>query len=744
MKSLRRHLSCITAVIWTLAVASTGFAQKKFTVETIYGTRDLSGKSISGVQWMADGSGFTYFQRDSASALNVWKYEFKTKKRSLLIDSNKVSALSEQKQEKRFSLGNYFWSPDGNSILLPSNNDLFLFDAASGQTRQLTSDSLEERDPQFSPDGKKIAFLKNHNLQVLDLATGQTRQLTTQGEEHILIGRFDWVYEEEFSIRTAFFWSPDSRHIAYFELDERQVPEFPLTDFIPVHNLYQPMRYPKAGDKNSLVKIGVVQVDAANGAGTRWMDLGSETDIYIPRIKWTHDPQTLAIIRLNRDQNHLELLLADIASGTTKKIFEEKDANGWIDINDDWRFLNDGKHFLWLSISDGSASLLNKKDAERGKQGWPHLYLYDMTGRRIRQVTNGNRQVDNLVGVDEKAGIVYYTGTDAGPLERHLYKIKLDGTDMARLSLEPGAHAINMSPDARHYLDTFSNIATPTRYSLYAANGALVEVVEPNEIPALKEYTVVPPVFDALRTPRGDVLHYWMIKPADFDPARKYPVLMYVYGGPGSQTVRNAWGGSSYYWYQLLADKGYIIFSVDNRGTGGRGKAFMMSTYKNLGTLEVEDQIAAAQWLGALPYVDDSRIGIWGWSYGGYMAAFCILKGAEVFKTAVSVAPVTDWRNYDTIYTERYMLTPEKNPEGYKNTAPVNFAKELKGNLLLIHGLNDDNVHAANAMQLALALQDARKPFSLMMYPQKDHGIGGRDTRVHLFNLITYYILKNL
>ena len=726
-KNLRRRLLAVISLLSVLIVSSVSFAQKKFTVEAIYGSRELFGKSVSGVQWMPDGSGFTYFQRDSAGTLNICKYDFKTKRRPVLIDSKKVEALSEQKQEKRFSLGNYFWSPDGKSILLPSNNDLYLYDVISGQTRKLTSDSLEERDPQFSPDSKKIAFLKNHNLHVLDMASGQTRQLTTPGEEHLLVGKFDWVYEEEFGIRTGFFWSPDSRNLAYFELDERAVTVFPLTDFIPVHNEYQPMRYPKAGDKNSVVKIGVVSAEAVNGAGTRWMDIGSENDIYIPRIKWTTDPRILSIMRLNRDQNHLELLLADVNTGATKKIFEEKEANGWIDINDDWKFLKDGEHFLWLSMADG----------------FPHLYLYDMNGKLVRQITKGNWHVDNVAGVDEKTGTVYLTGTDRGPLERHLYKIKMDGSGMMRLSAEQGTHGINMSPDAKYYLDSFSNLTTPVRYSLYSASGARVDVVEPNDIPALKEYTMVPPTFGVFKTPDGAELNYWMMKPANFDPAKKYPVLMYVYGGPGSQTVTNGWSGGRL-WYQLLADKGYIICSVDNRGTGRRGKSFMMCTYKNLGTLEVNDQISAAKWLGTLPYVDASRIGIWGWSYGGYMAAFCILKGAEVFKTAVSVAPVTDWRNYDTIYTERYMLTPEKNPDGYKNTAPVNFAKELKGNLLLVHGLNDDNVHAANAMQLAKALQDAGKPFGLMIYPQKDHGIGGRDTQVHLFNMITDYILKNL
>ncbi len=722
-----KSVRSVFALCWMLAFVNHGLAQKKFTVEDIFAGQELAGKTVSGLQWMADGSGFSYFQREADGTLSIRKHDFKTKRRSVLIDSKQVKVLADEKKEKRFTLGNYFWSPDGKSILLPSQNDLHLYDLASGQTRQLTSDNLEERDPQFSPDSKKIAFVKNDNLHVLDIATMQAKQLTTQGKEHIQVGKFDWVYEEEFGIRTGFFWSPDSRRLAYFQLDENNVTVFPLTDFIPVHNNYEPMRYPKAGDKNSIVKIGVVDVDAANGSDTRWMDIGSETDIYIPRIKWTTDPSKLAILRLNRDQNHIELLLANIATGATQKVFAEKETSGWIDINDDWQFLKDGK-FLWLSMADG----------------FPHLYLHDMNGKLVRQITKGEWHVQEVSGVDEKSGTIYFISSATSPLERQLYKIKIDGSGMVRLSKENGTHRINLSPDSKYYIDTFSNTTTPTRYSLHTNSGSLVEVLEPNVIPSLNDYSISPQVFGSLTTPRGDALNYWMIKPANFNPLKKYPVLMFVYGGPGSQTVLNAWGGNNFYWYQILADKGYIIFSVDNRGTGSRGKAFMMSTYKNLGTQEVEDQISAAQWLGNQAYVDASRIGIWGWSYGGYMAAFCILKGAEVFKTAISVAPVADWRNYDSIYTERYMLTPEKNPEGYKNGAPLNFAKELKGNLLLVHGLNDDNVHASNAMQLAMALQDARKPFSLMIYPRKDHGIAGHDTRAHLYNMMTDFLLRNL
>ncbi|MDZ7268756.1 MAG: DPP IV N-terminal domain-containing protein [candidate division KSB1 bacterium] len=721
------------SVVWPVIILAVGLlpavspAQKQLTVETIFGSRELAGTLPSAVQWTPDGRAFTHLRRGEDGTLNLWRYSAASKQKSLLLDSKKVSVLAEERHEKRFVLGNYFWSPDGKSLLLPSNNDLYLYDLASGSTRRLTTDEAEERDPQFSPDSRQIAYLKNHNLMVQDLASGSVRQLTTAGEEHILVGRFDWVYEEEFSIRTGFFWSPDSRHLAYYQLDEREVNVFPLVDFIPVHNVDEPMRYPKAGDRNSLVKIGVVAADGSNG-GTRWIDLGAETDIYIPRIKWLPGGRELAVLRLNRRQNHLEFLIADIATGNTRLLFEEKEDNGWIDIHDDWQFLAGGRQLLWLSWRDG----------------WPHFYLYDMNGRVVRQLTRGAWGVTKLEGVDEKNKMVYFSATEKSHLESHLYRIKWDGTGLQRLTTREGWHVINLSPTAGYYLDHFSNVNTPTQVLLHKSDGSLVEVIEANEIPARRDYRFSPVEFGTLTTASNVTLHYWMIKPPDFDPSRKYPVLMYVYGGPGAQTVVNRWGGSRGYWHQMMAQLGYLVVSVDNRGTGGRGKHFMMQTYKNLGELETTDQIEAARYLAQQPYVDASRIGIWGWSYGGYMSAFCLLKGNEVFKAAVSVAPVTDWRNYDTIYTERYMLTPAQNPEGYERSAPLKYAGNLTGKLLLVHGANDDNVHLANTLQLAMALQDARKPFELMIYPRKDHGISGRDTQVHLYNLMTEFLRRNL
>ncbi|MDZ7261940.1 MAG: prolyl oligopeptidase family serine peptidase, partial [candidate division KSB1 bacterium] len=457
-----------------------------------------------------------------------------------------------------------------------------------------------------------------------------------------------------------------------------------------------------------------------------WMDLGQETDIYIPRIKWLPNSQTLAIYRLNRDQNQLELLFGDITTGQTRTILVEHEKQGWLDITDDLTFLKDGKGFIWSSDQDG----------------FRHLYLYDLSGHLIRQLTRGHWEVENIVRVDEENSVVYFTATEKSPLERHLYRVNLDGQGFKRLSTREGTHHINMAPNCKYYLDSFSNVTTPTQVSLHTSDGRMKELIEPNEIEALKDYQLSPPEFLTLKTEDDAVLNAYLIKPVNFDPEKKYPVLIYTYGGPGSQIVRNHWPLDRYFWHQMLTQKGYLIFALDNRGTGGRGKMFMKQVYRRLGEYEVKDQINGVKFLRSLPYVDGNRIGIWGWSYGGYTTCMCMLKGAEYFKLGIAVAPVTDWKNYDTIYTERYMDQPGDNSEGYEESSTLIHAEKLKGKLLLVHGDADDNVHLSNTLQLAQALQQADRPFDLMVYPRKMHGIRG--AQVHLFKMLTDYILQNL
>lgn len=725
---MRNFLHAILLVLSLMFLgAEATLGQKQLTVEDIYENPELRGRSFAGVQWMPDGSGFTYFQPDAnEKELIIWRYEIKSQQKQPFLTSKQIPVLQSPRQEKRFTLGNYIWSPDYESVLFPTAQDLHLYSVSRRQLRRLTHDMQEERDPIFSPDGKMLAYLKNDNIYVLDITSGTEKQLTKEGGGSILIGRFDWVYEEEFGIRTGFAWSPDGKAIAFWRLDESRVPEFPIADFIPVHNAAPVMRYPKAGDVNSTVKVGVVDIET--GAIT-WMDIGSETDIYIPRIQWTQDPNLLCITRLNRDQNHLQLLLADRRTGKSNDLFEEREYAGWIEITDDLQFLQDKKHFIWTSR----------------KTGWKHIYLVELATGLMKPVTSGEWDVDQIVEVDEKRKKIYYTSGHENPLERHLYVVNFNGKGTMQLTRRPGTHRILMSPAFNYFIDTYSDVNTPWTVTLRRMNGARHAFLERNPMPALQTFQLPPTEF--LTVPAADsttMLNAFMIKPVDFDPQKKYPVLIYNYSGPGSQIVRNQWGGDRYLWHAMLAQRGYIVFGVDNHGTGARGKAFMMATYKNLGDLESQDQMAAAKWLAQQPYVDGSRIGIWGWSYGGYITALTFLKSGGLFKVGMAVAPVTDWRNYDTIYTERYMLTPEKNPGGYERSSCLKYVDRLTGYLLLIHGTADDNVHLSNTMQLAYALQNARKPFDLMLYPRKLHGIRGTDTRIHLFKLMTAYLEAHL
>lgn len=712
-------------IISLLLSISTSSAQNQLTVEDIFGSSKYSAKTLRGIKWTPDGEAFTHFERDeSTEKLTIKRVDLKTGKQTILIDSEGVGVLKGQEQEKRFTLGNYFWNPKGKTILLPSGNDLFLFDVKTEKVRRLTEDKAKERDPQFSPDGAKIAYLKEHNLHVLDINSGQEVQLTAQGTEELLIGRFDWVYEEEFGIRTGFCWSPDTKHLAYFELDQSGEPEFPIVDFIPIHNEAPTMRYPKAGDPNAIVRIGVIP---AQGGETVWMDIGEETNIYIPRIKWLNDGKRLAIQRLNRDQNRLDLLVADIATGNTNLILFEVDPNGWINQNDDLTFLKDGRYFIWSSK----------------RSNWNHLYLYDLEGHLVRQLTQGNWDVDGLARVDEKKKTAYFIGTEKSTLERHLYKVGLDGKGFQRLTVEEGTHGINISPDGKHYLDVFSSITTPPRTTLYTSDGRRIRVVESGQIEALKEIELAVPEFFTMTTDDGLKLNATITKPLDFDPNKKYPALVYTYGCTGSQIVQNRWMGTRGLWHQMMLDRGVLILSVDNRGTGFKGNDFRNLTYRNMG-LGVIDQINGAKYLQDLPYVDAQRIGVWGWSGGGWMTCMAMTRGADYFKVGVAVAPVTDWHNYDTIWTERRMDQPQDNKRGYDESNPMSYIDNYKGGLFLIHGDADDNVHLSNSIQMAYALQNARKPFRLMVYPRKLHGIRGQDTQVHLFNMITEYFLKEL
>ncbi|MFA5833130.1 MAG: S9 family peptidase [Bacteroidota bacterium] len=717
--------------LWSIILFAGG---KELTLDDIFGSSKFSTKSIKGLQWLKDGKSYTYLDTDTASkSSGVYQCIIKNNSKKLIV-TGAMMKLNEQDPSFRFS--SYQWSPDEKQILFvsappekqylsrltPAGN-LFLYDVTSKKFNRVTNVSVPQYNQKFSPDGKKIGYVRENNIYLYDIQSAKEFQLTMDGTEHIINGKFDWVYEEEFGISDGWRWSPDGSKIAYWQLDENRVPEYTMTEWDSTHLNLVKMRYPKPGDPNSIVKIGVV--DVASGK-TDWIDLGVNDDIYIPRIQWTNNNDILSLQRLNREQNTIELLFYIVSKKTSKTILTEKSST-WLDVQDDLRFLKNG-NFTWSSDRDG----------------FNHLYLYKNDGSVINQITKGEWDVDAFYGVDERNGLLYYTSSESTPLDRHIYSIKLDGDKKKQISSLPGTNSANFSPTFEQYIGYYNNVSMPMKIKMMKNDGKELFSIEENEMPMLKEYSLANITYFTITTSDSVLLYASLLKPSNFDSTKKYPVLFFTYGGPGSQVVRNSWGGSNYLWYSMLADKGYLVFMVDNRGTGARGAAFKKITYKNLGKWEVNDQIEGAKYLAGLPFVDKERIGIWGWSYGGYMASLTILNGADYFKTAIAVAPVTHWKFYDNIYTERFMGTPQNNPEGYKESAPIEQAKKLKGKFLLVHGTSDDNVHFQNAVTLVSALQQANKQFETMYYPNKNHGIGGGMTRIHLYTLLTRFLMENL
>jgi dipeptidyl-peptidase-4 len=576
----------------------------------------------------------------------------------------------------------------------------------------------------FSPAGNKIAYVLDNNIYIHEINSGRTKQVTFDGQKNQIInGASDWVYEEEFGLVRSFEWAPDGEHIAYYKFDETNVKEFSMDLFkgglYPTQEVF---KYPKAGEENSVVRIYFYNLKKDKSTY-----IYTEKDYeYIPRIKWTKNSNLLALYGMNRHQNELDFVLADATSNTNKVLFTEKD-NYYIDIHDNLTFLPDD-NFIWTSEKDG----------------FNHIYIKGLDGSE-QQITKGDWEVTSFDGVDSDKMELYYRSTEEGSINRTLYVHNLFTGKKRKLSTQIGDNSIKFSDNFKYYLNSYSNANTAPYYTLHKSNGEQLKILEDNaEFNAkMKEFNLSKKEIFSIKTEEAE-LNAWMIKPPNFDSNKKYPLFMFLYGGPGSQQVKNSFGWTNYYWYQMLAQNGYIVACVDNRGTGGKGSEFKKMTYKELGKYELIDQINAAKYFGNLDYIDSKRIGIQGWSYGGYMSSLAITKGADIFSLAIAVAPVTNWRYYDNIYTERYMQTPQENANGYDENSPINHVDKLKGDYLLIHGSADDNVHVQNSMEMISALVKANKKFDLFIYPDKNHGIYGGNTRLHLYQKMTDFILKNL
>ena len=687
-------------------------------------------------RWLKDGVHYIVASKDRNAFPRLLKVNAVTGKSEPFYDAAKMQAafaalpgISKEDARRLANQSSYDMNPSETGVLINFASDLFYYEFGSDRAVRLTSNPEEEVGAAFSPDGRMISFVREGNLYVEDVGMQRReRALTRDGSEKILNGRLDWVYQEEVYGRGnfgAYWWSPDSTKIAFLRLDEHPVPEFPVVDHIPLDQKLESTPYPKAGDPNPIVKLGVV---GAAGGDVRWVDTYKypAEDLLIVRVGWFPDSKKIWFMAQNREQTFIDLNSANPDDGKSANLFRES-TKAWIGINDDGlRWLKDGS-FLWLS----------------DRNGWTHIYHYGADGKLTGQVTNGDWDVQSFGEVDEGKGTIYFSGSEHSFIANQVYAIKLDGTGLTRISTSEGTHRPLFNSTASHFVDSWSDVNTPTQVRLYDASGKLVRSIDENKVDALSQYKLGKPEFLNVKTRDGFTMEAMMIKPPDFDPSKKYPVWSYTYSGPQAPQVRNAWGATTFMWHQLLAQKGYIIWICDNRTASNKGVNSAWPLYKNFGELELRDLEDGFTWLKSQPYVDASRIGLWGWSYGGFMTSYA-LTHSQTFKIGIAGGTVSDWRNYDSIYTERYMGTPQNNADGYWKSSPVHFAKDLHGKLLLIHGAIDDNVHMANTIQFLYELQKAGKQVQLMVYPKSRHGVTDPVLVKQMRQMMTDFIVGNL
>ena len=688
---------------------------------------DYEPKRLESILSMKDDNHYTVLEQNAElnSSLIILNSFINPKKRVVLFDSKRFS--------ENLEISSYSFSKDEQNLLLETDSDpiyrrskqgvYWIYNLKSKELQKLTDEKVQE--PTFSPDGKNVAYVYRRNIYVKNLITKATMQLTFDGDYQTINGITDWVYEEEFGFVRAFHWSPDSKKIVFMRFDESNVPIFSMgiygKDTYPFPYMF---RYPKAGETNASVDLFVLEIESR----IRQPIIFKEKPYYIPRIKFDGGQNTLIIQTINRHQNDLRVFSYNIENKTFRLLINEKD-KAYVSIHDDLKFIDDN-NFLWTSERDG----------------YKHIYHYDKNGNLINQVTKGNWEVTKMYAYNSDLKEIYYQSVEGSSIERGIFAIKINGKGKRILQPTNGTNGANFSKKGSYYIHSYSDEKTPPKYALYQTrkNKLISELLNNQKLcKRLESYNLSNREFSTLNV-NGLNFNMWMIKPDNFDPKKKYPLLMFQYSGPGSQQVSNRWGDSRTIWHKVLANKGYIIACVDGRGTGFKGAEFKKSTYLNLVKYESIDQIEAAKSLGSLSYIDESRIGIWGWSFGGHMAAQCLLTGKEVFSMAIAVAPVTNWRFYDTIYTERFMRTPQENPDGYDLNSPLNYADKLEGKFLIIHGSADDNVHVQNTMRLVEELIQEDKQFEWMIYPDKNHGIFGGNTRRHLYTKMTNFIIENL
>lgn len=750
---MKRFLGLVVLV--TLAMLSRGIAQssatedsqkRQLTIESILAEGGITGRAPETIKWSPDNTKFSFLQRDdSGEHGELWYVEAAAGEKKVLVSEARLATLAppisriKDEREKewitRYHVAEYLWSPDSKHLLFDSQGQLWLYTLENGTAVQFTSAPDPHDDPKFSPDGSHVAYLRRHNLYVRPISGKGERQLTKDKDENLLNGEVDWVYAEELEVRSNYFWSPDGKNLVFLQMDETQVPTYPITDWLPAHPKVEMEKYPKAGDPNPAVRLGVIN---ASGGKPKWISLTADEDIYVPRFGWVRDGVLWAEV-LNRAQDKMDLYFVDARSGHSRKVLSESSPDAWVNVNDDFRILPSGNRFLWSSWRDGHT----------------HLYLYSFDkqnplgsdAKLERPLTQGDFEVRKLEAVDESTGVAYFTCNKDDARNNELYSVKLDGTGMTRVTFGSiyGTHTVTFADDGKHYVDNFSARMTPPLLSLCdtAATSRCKLVWQSRDV---QDLGLLEPKSLEFRADDGTTLYGQLLLPPDAATSRKIPLIVHVYGGPASQLVRNEWAGSHEegLFHQILAKRGFAIFFVDNRGTPGRNRKFSATIRHQFGSIELKDQLAALdQLLAQFPQLDRRRVGIWGWSNGGFMTLYA-LTHSSVFKAGVSVAPVSDWRDYDSIYTERYMGLPKDNGKGYEDSSIPRVADKLHGVLLLVHGSSDDNVHFQNSIQMTEALIKAGKQFRLMVYPGKTHGIGGSVDREHLYHMVEEHFEREL
>lgn len=711
-----------TLLLLILLTALTHSQSKNITLEEIFIEKKFSPYDYFSTVSLSDGEHYAVLEENNS--INEYKF----------IDEEFSREIMPPLSEVDLNIEDFTLSSDDTKILIIANSkkiyrhssesDVYIYDTKTFELKKINQKE-KIQNPAFSPDGNYIAYVYQNNLYIKNLNTFETIQITDDGKiNEIINGLPDWVYEEELGMEVAFDWNSESNKIAYLRFDESAVKEYSLIRYGEIYPEVFKYKYPKAGEDNSVLRLFVY--DILSGT-KKELNIGDNKDIYIPAIKWTNNPAVLSVLRLNRLQNFLEVLHYDINNPVPEVFFTDKSEY----------YLDDVVNINYLK-NNGLFAL-------SGRDGFRHIY-HVSPGKNIKQITKGKFEVSEIVSVDEDNEIVYYTSNEPSALDIALYSVKFDGTDKKLLSEPSGTTSAQLTGKNKYIILRHTDANSPANVSVRDINGNLIRVVYDNQElkEKFKEYGFVKKEFFKFKTSLNIELNGWIMKPKNFDESKKYPVLFSVYNGPGSRSVTNSYTYVYYLWYQYLCSKGYIVAEIDSRGTSGRGEEFQKSTYMRLGEYELADQLEAVKYIGSLDYVDKDRIGIWGWSYGGYVVCLAMTKGEGIFKTGLAVAPVTDWRYYDNIYTERFMRKPSENPDGYYNFSPLNFADKLQGNLLLVHGSDDDNVHPQNTFEFAENLTKANIPFDMHIYTNKNHNISGDTTRYHLFKKLSAYLLKNL